>query len=141
MPSRTPRPAITPLTDSVFTRLRDWARSLKRDALAVGLAAADPRTTWAARLVAIAVAAYALSPIDLIPDFIPVLGYLDDVILIPAGLWWAIRLIPAEVLDEKRRAVEAGAASGLGRLGAVAVVVSWIGALGLAAWLGWRIWN
>ena len=51
MPSRTPRPAITPLTDSVFTRLRDWARSLKRDALAVGLAAADPRTTWAARLV------------------------------------------------------------------------------------------
>ena len=133
MPSRTPRPAITPLTDSVFTRLRD--------ALAVGLAAADPRTPWAARLVAIAVAAYALSPIDLIPDFIPVLGYLDDVILIPAGLWWAIRLIPAEVLDEKRRAVEAGAASGLGRLGAVAVVVSWIGALGLAAWLGWRIWN
>lgn len=67
--------------------LRTWARALKRDAHAVWLLARDPRTPWYAKAVALVVAAYALSPIDLIPDVIPVLGYLDDVILVPAGLW------------------------------------------------------
>ena len=80
-----------------------WASSLKRDVIAVYLAARDKRTPWIARILALAVAAYALSPIDLIPDFIPVLGYLDDLILVPAGLWLVIRMVPEVVMVEARQ--------------------------------------
>ena len=83
-------------------RLKAWAQALKRDVVALWLAARDPRTPLAAKLLAGAVAAYALSPIDLIPDFIPVLGYLDDLLLVPAGIWLAVRLIPAGLLEELR---------------------------------------
>ncbi len=85
-----------------FETLRDRARVLKREVTALGLAVQDPRTPWYARVLAVAVIAYALSPIDLIPDFIPVLGYLDDLILVPAGIALVIRLIPAEVMAEAR---------------------------------------
>jgi uncharacterized membrane protein YkvA (DUF1232 family) len=87
---------------TLFTRLKDWARRIKRDAVAVYFAARDPRTPWMARVLAVAVAAYALSPIDLVPDFIPVLGYLDDVLIVPLGLWLVIRFIPPEVLIASR---------------------------------------
>jgi uncharacterized membrane protein YkvA (DUF1232 family) len=80
----------------------DRARALKREVTALGLAVQDPRTPWFARILAVAVIAYAFSPIDLIPDFIPVLGYLDDLILVPAGIALVIRLIPAEVMAEAR---------------------------------------
>ena len=83
-------------------RLRDWARRLKGETLALYLAARDRRTPWYARLLVAGIVAYALSPIDLIPDFIPVLGYLDDVLLIPLGIAIALRLIPAEVMAEAR---------------------------------------
>ena len=85
-----------------FDTLRDKARALKREVTALGLAVQDPRTPWYARVLAVAVIAYALSPIDLIPDFIPVLGYLDDLILVPAGIALVIRLIPAEVMADAR---------------------------------------
>ena len=75
-------------------RLRGWARDIKRDVHALYLSARDPRVPWYAKAVAVVVAAYALSPIDLIPDFIPVLGYLDDLILVPLGILLAVRLIP-----------------------------------------------
>src|SRR5262245_21345921 len=75
--------------------LKDWARRLVRDVHAVYLGAGDPRVRWYAKCLAAAVAGYALSPIDLIPDFIPVLGYLDDLIIVPLGLWLAVSLIPA----------------------------------------------
>ena len=81
---------------------KDWARRVKRDAVAVYFAARDPRTPMLARCMALAVAAYALSPIDLIPDFIPVLGYLDDLLIVPLGLLLVIRLLPPEVLAESR---------------------------------------
>ena len=74
--------------------LKDWARTIKRDTHAVYLSARDPRVPWYAKALALVVAGYALSPIDLIPDFIPVLGYLDDVILVPLGLWAVVKLIP-----------------------------------------------
>ena len=77
---------------------KQWARALKRDVLVVYLAARDPRTPWALRLLALAVAAYALSPIDLVPDFIPVLGYLDDLLIVPLGLALVLRLLPPPVL-------------------------------------------
>jgi uncharacterized membrane protein YkvA (DUF1232 family) len=91
----------------MLERLRDWARIVKREVGALWLAARDSRTPKFAKLVALATAAYALSPIDLIPDFVPVLGLLDDLILVPAGLWLARRLIPPALMAEFRAAAEA----------------------------------
>lgn len=83
-------------------RLKTWVQTAKRDTLALYLAARDPRTPWYAKAMALATAAYAFSPIDLIPDFIPVLGYLDDVILVPLAIALTVRLIPATLLAELR---------------------------------------
>lgn len=105
--------------------MRGWARALKRDAHAVWLAARDPRTPWFAKAVAVATAAYAFSPIDLIPDFVPVLGLLDDLILVPAGLWLAVRLIPPEVLAEHRAAAEAAQENPVSRMAGHVIQVVW----------------
>lgn len=92
----------------IFGKLKEWARTLKRQSLVVYFAARDPRTPLIVRLLALGIAAYALSPIDLIPDFIPVLGYLDDLIIVPLGVALVIRLIPAEVAEAaKAKAAEA----------------------------------
>lgn len=82
--------------------LRSWARNLRRDALALWIAARDPRVPWYAKALAGAVAAYALSPIDLIPDFIPILGHLDDLLIVPAGIWLVAKLVPAPLMVEFR---------------------------------------
>lgn len=92
----------------MLDRLKRWAKTMKRDALALYLAGRDPRVPWYAKLLAAATAAYALSPIDFIPDFIPVIGYLDDMILLPAAIWFTVRLIPGEVLAELRERRVAG---------------------------------
>lgn len=84
----------------MLERLKKAAKRLKAELLALGYAARDPRTPWYARAFALLVLTYALSPIDLIPDFIPVLGYLDDLLLLPAGLWLALKLIPPEVMAD-----------------------------------------
>ena len=86
----------------MLDRLKASARALKKEVLAVYLAAKDPRTPWYAKALIFFVVAYTFSPIDLIPDFIPVLGYLDDLIIMPGGLWLAVRMIPPEVLAEAR---------------------------------------
>jgi uncharacterized membrane protein YkvA (DUF1232 family) len=91
----------------VFEHMRQWARTLRRDVLALYLAARDSRVPWYAKAVAACVAVYALSPIDLIPDFVPILGYLDDLVIVPLGIWLAIRLIPPFVLEELRQAAMA----------------------------------
>ncbi|UOO88705.1 DUF1232 domain-containing protein [Vitreoscilla massiliensis] len=88
--------------NSLFPRCKRWAFALKRDAVTLYLCARHKRTPALARLLAMLVAAYALSPIDLIPDFIPILGFVDDVILIPLGVWLVLRLIPAELIAEQR---------------------------------------
>lgn len=111
----------------VIARLKDWAREIKRDVVALYLAARDPRTPWYAKAVALAVAAYALSPIDLIPDFIPVLGYLDDVIIVPLGILIAVRLIPADVLDEHRAAAAIAIERPVSRTAALVIISIWIG--------------
>jgi uncharacterized membrane protein YkvA (DUF1232 family) len=109
------------------SRLKARIRALKRETHALVLAARDPRTPWAARAVALAAVAYALSPIDLIPDPIPVLGYLDDLIVLPALIALAIRLIPADVMEEARtRAADPEEEARLGRRGALAIAVVWI---------------
>ena len=118
-------------------RLGSWARTLKRDVVALWIAARDPRTPLAAKLVAGAVAAYALSPIDLIPDFIPVLGYLDDLLLLPAGIWLAVRLVPGELLAEFRAAAMTGERP-RSLAGAIAIVALWLAVTGLMIWLWLR---
>jgi uncharacterized membrane protein YkvA (DUF1232 family) len=119
-------------------RLREWARLLKRDVIALYLAARDPRVPWHAKAIAGCVAAYALSPIDLIPDFIPVLGYLDDVILVPAGIWLALRLIPPHLVAEHRAAATAIAARPQSRSAAIVIVAIWITLAIVACWLTYR---
>ena len=116
--------------------------ALKRETLALYLAARDPRTPWYARAVVAAVAAYALSPIDLIPDFIPVLGLLDDAVLLPLGIALALRLIPEDVIGECRsRAAEAFATGRpVSRSAALAILAIWGGILLLAASALRRLW-
>lgn len=111
---------------SAVARLRGWARGIKRDVHALYLSARDPRVPWYAKAVALAVAAYALSPIDLIPDFVPVLGYVDDIILVPLGILLAVRLIPPAILTEHRaNAIDAPLQSSRGA--ALVIVGIWIG--------------
>jgi uncharacterized membrane protein YkvA (DUF1232 family) len=85
---------------------RAWARRIKRDAVTLWFARRHPRTPWHAKALGLFVVAYALSPIDLIPDFIPVLGYLDDVVLLPAVIWLTVRMLPADVLAQCRQQAE-----------------------------------
>ena len=113
--------------------LRTWARTLRRDAHAVWLAGRDPRTPWYAKVLALAVAGYAFSPIDLIPDFIPVLGYLDDLILVPAGLWLVLKLLPREVLEEHRATAEAAVSKPVSKMAAICVICVWFIITGVTA--------
>jgi uncharacterized membrane protein YkvA (DUF1232 family) len=95
---------------------------------------------WHAKALAILVAAYALSPIDLIPDFVPVLGYLDDVILVPAGIWLVVRLIPAHVMAEHRELAAAASDKPISRTAAIVIVAIWIASAILCGWLIFRYW-
>ena len=104
---------------------RARVRRLKIEIQALALAARDPRVPWYARLLALLVAGYALSPIDLIPDFIPLLGHLDDLLLVPLGIARALRLIPPEVLAEHRAAARAGGTQGC-RAAAAVIVALWL---------------
>ena len=115
----------------MIERLKAWADRIKRDVLALWLAARDRRTPWAAKAVAAGVVAYALSPIDLIPDFIPVLGLLDDAVLLPLGILLAVRLVPKALMAEFRAAAE-GVRRPLSRAGAVLVVGLWLAAVAAA---------
>ena len=118
-------------------RTKQWARQIQRDVVALWFAARDPRTPLSAKFVAGAVAAYALSPVDLIPDFIPVLGYIDDLVIVPLGMVLVLRLIPEEVKRSARERALALAGRPTSRGMAVAIVAIWLlvaGALGLWAW-------
>lgn len=121
---------------AMFGRIKQWARAIVRDVLALWLAARDPRVPWIAKAVAAIVAAYALSPIDLIPDFIPVIGYLDDLVLVPLGILLAVRLIPPELMAEFRAAAQ-DRARPVSRAGAVIIVAIWIGCIAIISWIAW----
>jgi uncharacterized membrane protein YkvA (DUF1232 family) len=116
----------------MLDRLKQRARVLKRDTLTLYLAARDPRTPWYAKALAAAVVTYALSPFDLIPDFIPVVGYLDDLIIVPLGLALVLRLVPAEVLSDCRAQATARADRPVSRIGAAFMIAVW---LAMALWL------
>jgi uncharacterized membrane protein YkvA (DUF1232 family) len=127
----------------LINQLKTRALALKRETTALALAYQDARTPWYARVVAGLVVAYLFSPIDLIPDFIPVLGYLDDLLLVPLGISLAVRLIPAEVMvDARVRAETLGKSSPAARyIVAGLIVVAWLAALffiGRAVWGWWQ---
>jgi uncharacterized membrane protein YkvA (DUF1232 family) len=121
----------------MWHRLQEWARALERDTHAVYLAAFDPRVPWYAKALALGVAAYAFSPIDLIPDFIPVVGLMDDLIIVPLGIALVVGMIPDAVMAE-HRAMAAQAARPVSRAGAAAVIAIWVLAAAAAAGWAWR---
>jgi uncharacterized membrane protein YkvA (DUF1232 family) len=104
------------------------ARQLKVETYALYLAYRDPRTPWYARIFAAIVVGYAFSPIDLIPDFIPVLGYLDDLVLVPFGIWLALKMIPPEVMAESRSRAQEALSHGkpVSRAAAIVIVAIWL---------------
>jgi uncharacterized membrane protein YkvA (DUF1232 family) len=127
------------LPGNLMDHMRQWARTLKRDVLAVYLAARDPRTPYHVKALALAVAAYALSPIDLIPDFVPVLGYVDDLLIVPLGIALVTYLIPADVMDEHRTQAEATDQRPVSRAAAVVIVLVWIASAILIGWWLYRL--
>ena len=125
---------------NILQSLRSWAKRIKADAMTLWFACRNPRTPWHAKALGMFVVAYALSPIDLIPDFIPILGYLDDVLLLPILMWLTLRLLPADVLQECRVQAEewikTAADKPRSMSGAALVLVVWLAvALGIAWWL------
>jgi uncharacterized membrane protein YkvA (DUF1232 family) len=120
--------------------LKRWARRLKRDVHAIYLAARSPRVPWHAKIIAIAVAGYALSPIDLIPDFIPVLGYVDDLIILPLGIWLVLSLIPEEVMAEYRAIADEAATRPQSRFAAMMIIAIWILGAAIFGWIGFAHW-
>jgi uncharacterized membrane protein YkvA (DUF1232 family) len=123
----------------MLERMKQWARVVKRDVYALYRAGRDPRVPWYAKLLAICVAGYALSPLDLIPDFIPVLGYLDDLILVPLGVLLVIKLIPPEIMAEHRALALAVQDRPVSRTAAIVIACIWLAGAALAVWLCYRL--
>jgi uncharacterized membrane protein YkvA (DUF1232 family) len=117
--------------------LKDWARALKNDVVALYIAGRDPRVPWYVKAAAMAIAAYALSPIDLIPDFIPVLGYLDEVILLPIAIALVVRMIPDPLMAEFREEAQRRSERPTSRAAAAVIIALWIAAIALTLWAFW----
>ena len=114
----------------MYQKIKQWAKTIKKDVLVVWLVAKDQRTPVWIKLLALIIAAYALSPIDLIPDFIPVLGYLDDIIIVPLGLLLVIKLTPQEILDDCRIRASLLAERPVNRWAAGVIILIWLLFLG-----------
>ncbi len=119
----------------MIATLKKWAKGLKRDVVALWIAARDRRVSWYVKALAGAVAAYALSPIDLIPDFVPVLGYLDDLLIVPSGIWLVVKLIPAPLMTEFREEAARRAERPTSYGAAAAVALVWVIAAAVVIWL------
>lgn len=130
-------------TMTLMQTLKRQARALKSETLALYLAARDPRVPWYAKVLVAAIVAYALSPIDLIPDFIPILGYLDDLIIIPLGIALVLRMIPADVLEECRARAQSELAGSrpVSRTAAAVIVLLWVLGAAFTVWLIYRLWT
>jgi uncharacterized membrane protein YkvA (DUF1232 family) len=126
---------------SMLYNLKIWARTLKRDVHAIYLAADNPRVPWYAKILAMAVAGYALSPIDLIPDFIPVLGYVDDLIIVPLGIWLVVSLIPEEVMAEYRVIASEAAQRPPSQIAAITIIAIWVFGAATLGWVGFAHWG
>lgn len=119
----------------ILARWSQWARLVKRDAHALYLASHDPRVPWYAKAIAICVAGYALSPIDLIPDFIPILGYVDDLIIVPAGIALVISLIPTEIVEEHRAVAATAQDRPVNRTAGIIISAIWILSVCAVVWV------
>lgn len=122
----------------MLASIKIWAKTLKRDAHALYLAARDPRVPWYAKWLAIAVAGYALSPIDLIPDFIPIIGYLDDLIIVPLGIALVVRMIPPGIMAEHRAQAEAAQERPVSRVAVAVIMAIWIASTVAFGWIAYR---
>lgn len=119
--------------ETIFQTLKTKAKKLKIEVFVLYFAYRDPRVKWYTKLLAICVVAYAFSPVDLIPDFIPILGYLDDIILVPLGVWFVLQLIPKEVIQDCREQANELIAKGKPK--------NWItGILILIIWILFGLW-
>jgi uncharacterized membrane protein YkvA (DUF1232 family) len=129
-------PICVTLADAAVARywLQGWVRIVKRDAVALCLATRDPRATWYARSLAALIAAYAFSPINLIPDFIPIIGYLDELILLPLAIAGVVRLVHPAVMAERRATAAQMARSLASNLGAALIAATWMLAIVLVIW-------
>jgi uncharacterized membrane protein YkvA (DUF1232 family) len=122
----------------MIERTRQWARLARREVYAVYRAARDPHVPWYAKALAFCVAGYALSPIDLIPDFVPVLGYIDDLIIVPLGILIVLKLIPPEIMAEHRALAAAAQRRPVSHAATIVIVVVWAASIVVAAWLCYR---
>ena len=123
-----------------LARAKDWARSIKRDVIALWYAARDPRVPWYAKAVAAFAVAYALSPIDLIPDFVPILGYADDLVILPLAIMLAVKLIPTALMEEFRERASALSSKPTSYAGAIFIALVWIAVtVAIAIWLWPRL--
>ena len=123
---------------SMIERARRWARVVQRDVHALYRAGRDPRVPWYAKALALCVAGYALSPVDLIPDFIPVIGHLDDVILVPLGILLVVKLISPEIMAEHRALATAAQDRPVSRTAAIVIALIWLACIALVGWLCYR---
>jgi uncharacterized membrane protein YkvA (DUF1232 family) len=123
----------------MIERAKQWARVVKRDVHALYFAGRDPRVPWYAKALALCVAGYALSPIDLIPDFVPVLGYVDDVILVPLGVLLVVKLIPQEIMAEHRTLATAAQDRPVSRTAAIVIAFIWLACAAIVGWLCYRL--
>jgi uncharacterized membrane protein YkvA (DUF1232 family) len=126
---------------AVRDRLRQWARDVTRDVYAVYLARRDPRVPWYAKALAVCVAAYAFSPIDLIPDFIPILGLADELVILPLGVLLVVKMIPGDVMAEHRAQAAGLMERPASKTAATVIVTLWIAVAALGGWLafGWLV--
>lgn len=125
-------------TDGPGARLRRWAGEITRDVYAVYLAGRDPRVPWYAKALAICIAAYAFSPVDLIPDFIPILGYLDELVILPLGILLVVRMIPPDVMMEHRTSAAAMLERPTSRAAAAVIAAIWLALAAAGGWAAWR---
>ncbi len=124
--------------NNLITKFKERARALKKETYALYLACRDVRTPWYAKILAACVVGYAFSPIDLIPDFIPVLGLLDDLILIPLGIALVIKMIPAEVMIDSRQKTQEMAEKPTNLYAAFVIILIWVGLALITGWLVFR---
>jgi uncharacterized membrane protein YkvA (DUF1232 family) len=125
----------------MFARLRKWARKVKQDVVAIWLAGHDPRVPLHAKVLAMCVAGYALSPIDLIPDFIPVIGYLDDAVIVPLGILLVVRLIPKDIMAEHRATATQLSQRPSATNAAFVIVMIWIIATAFCGWVAYCLFR